>query len=315
MTTRQRLAVLPYSRLAALMVLSTLALAGCGGNGSNENSLTPSAGPVPPPTELPPATSGNAVHGRYVGTVTIEDQDYFGDALLSVDGDLRLYVGGPYSPSGALQMTRPDGSAQFVGKVASGRNQAIGSGIIIGERCASPHSVRFCSETASADISLAADVDNLHGEIRVVTGDGNESWSLDLGAWRNYYVLDAKPEYLAGQYEEAVAEFSLEGDTVMTVNRAGQLFFQSAHSGCTGNGTLATHANGAFNVYDVTLDLENCSPPHVHLNGTFEGFATETPSSYWNYDFLLRIWLSTPDGAPSRAAVTMLGNPVYGAAP
>jgi hypothetical protein len=47
------------------------------------------------------------------------------------------------------------------------------------------------------------------------------------------------------------------------------------------------------------------------LNGAYEGFATTTPSSYWNYDFLLRAWLSKPEGASPAAAVTLLGLPVY----
>ena len=56
-------------------------------------------------------------HGRFVGKVTIGETAYFGDALLTVDGAIRLYVGGPYAPSGVIQGRTPEGSAQVVGTV------------------------------------------------------------------------------------------------------------------------------------------------------------------------------------------------------
>ncbi|MGH8316341.1 MAG: DUF5666 domain-containing protein, partial [Steroidobacterales bacterium] len=46
--------------------------------------------------------SGELVDGRYIGTVTTGGRQLLGDAIVTVDGAVRLYVGGPYSPSGAL---------------------------------------------------------------------------------------------------------------------------------------------------------------------------------------------------------------------
>ena len=78
------------------------ALTGCGGGSSGQSAM-----PVPPPTvqssvTQPVATpeSGDAWQGRYVGTVTIGGLQYFGDALLTADGLIRLYVGGPYDGGG-----------------------------------------------------------------------------------------------------------------------------------------------------------------------------------------------------------------------
>src|ERR1035438_1665192 len=84
------------------------ALAGCGGGGNGQSTFpapTPTAqsAPVPPPMVTP--ESGDAWQGRYVGTVTIGDVRYFGDAILTADGLIRLYVGGPGGNDGTIQMT------------------------------------------------------------------------------------------------------------------------------------------------------------------------------------------------------------------
>ena len=70
------------------------------------------------------------------------------------------------------------------------------------------------------------------GDIHVTTKAGDEIWSPALSEWNNYYVLPATAENVAGQYTEVLAEFALDGDTIMSVDLAGKLSFQSAHSGC-----------------------------------------------------------------------------------
>ncbi len=99
---------------------------------------------------------------------------------------------------------------------------------------------------------------------------------------------------------------------IVSVDPDGTLFFQSATSGCTGNGTVAPHLDGEFNVYDVELTLASCSGSYAYLNGVYEGLATTTPSSYWDYDSLLRAWLSKQEGSPAQAAVTLLARPLSG---
>jgi hypothetical protein len=290
------------------------ALTGCGGSGSSTApasagpSTAPySAGSSPPP---PAPLSAQAWQGHFIGTVKIGTGQYYGDALLTVDGMVRLYVGGPYASDGTVQLTRPDSSAQFVGTVEGQGNQAAGSGVIIGQGCAAPVPGRLCGETAAGDINIEVDSGNIQGNIHVTTHAGVEIWSLVLSEWNNYYVLPAKTENVAGQYKEVLAEFALDGDTIMSVDRTGQLSFQSVHSGCIGNGTLAAHLDGKFNVYDVALTIENCNAPYTYLNGGFEGLATTTPSDAWDYDSLLRTWLSKRESTSSQAAVTTLGDPM-----
>ena len=292
-----------------LGLLFAQALTGCGGGSSTAPPSAGSSGAQSSMGSLPPQPE-QAWQGRFVGSVTIGNVDYYGDALLTGDGAVRLYVGGPYASDGTLQLTRPDSSVQFVGKVDGHGNQASGSGVIIGQLCAVPVPGRFCGETAAGDLNVAVDSGKIQGDIHVMTKAGVEIWSLALGSWDNYYTLPARPEFIAGQYQEGLAEFALDGDTIMSVDRAGQLSFQSVHSGCMGNGTMAPRSDGKFNVYDVILTIENCSAQYAYLNGVFEGLATTTPSSYWDYDSLLRTWLSKKDGSASQAAVTMLGQPM-----
>jgi hypothetical protein len=249
-------------------------------------------------------------HGRYVGTVTIDGVDYFGDALLTEDGALRLYVGDqPYSRSGALQTTRPETSAQLVGNFQVQGNAASGSGTVIGQGCSAAAPIRFCNEVASAEFDVMVDQDNVQGEVQVSTSAGQETWLLDLGAWSNYYLLSAaRQSYVAHQWQEVLAEFNVSADMIISIDSDGRLFFQSAPSGCTGNGTLTPHLDGAFNVYDAEVTLESCTGAFAYLNGVYEGLATTTASGYWDYDVRLRVWLSKAEGTSPAAALTLLSD-------
>lgn len=207
--------------------------------------------------------------------MTIGSTSLFGDALLTVDGSLRLYVGGPYESTGALQLDKPDGSAQFVGEVSAQGRQVSGSGMVIGQRCASPASDRFCDEPAPAEVRLTVASDEARGEIEVTTRKGVETWTLNLRAWSNYYALPARREDISGQFQEDLAEFAQDGDTILSIDDAGQLFFQSAGSGCTGNGIASPHLDGNVNVYEVALTIASCDAPYTHLNGEFGGLVND----------------------------------------
>jgi hypothetical protein len=261
--------------------------------------------------------SAQRLDGRYIGTVTIGDQQLFGDAIITVDGTVRLYVGGPYSNTGVLQTMRPAaGSALFVGHLETA-TAAGGSatGLVIGQGCTDPQVVRFCSEAANGEMTFtinpvrgwAVDV-VLKGALRVATSAGEETWVLDqLGRWSNDYLMSAW--LTPGQYREELAEFATDDDTVINIGGS-QLQFQSAHSGCTGNGTIVPHLDGAFNVWDVALEIGNCNATYARFNGRFEGLASSTPSDVWDYDTQLRMWLSTLKGTEPQVALMMLSAPL-----
>lgn len=296
-----------------LSLLFAHALAGCGGSGSDRNPGPTTAGPVPPPAPGPvPPPAAKSLHGRFVGSVKIGDTEYFGDALLTVDGAVRLYVGGPYHSDGTVQLTRPESSAQFVGNLEMHGGRASGTGVIIAQGCAPPRDfVGLCGSNVSGEFRIAAESGGIKGEIQADVNDAIVTWFLDLQSWNNFYELPATLPNVARQFEEVLAEFASGGDVIMNMDGAGRLFFQSAHSACIGNGTLAPHLDGAFNVYDVTLIIGGCNETYAYLDGEYEGLATTSASDYWAYDSSLRTWLSKRAGDPSQpAALTMWGRPL-----
>jgi hypothetical protein len=289
------------------------ALAGCGGGGGGDQGAMPVTYTTAPPSVL--AESGDAWQGRYVGPVTIGGVQYFADALLTADGLIRLYVGGPYDDDGILQQTVPLGSAQLVGTLHGQASQISGDGLVFGQQCAVLNPIRFCAEAGHASVSMAVSADSpgdIQGEISVATSSGTETWSLNLTPWSNYYTQPARQGDLAGHYQEGLAEFSINGDAIISLAADGSLSFQSAGSGCAGSGQSRPHLDGAVSVYDVSLSISGCQAPYGYLNGTFGGLATVSPSDYWDYDVLLRMWLSQQDvngSGSTQPALTLLGLP------
>jgi hypothetical protein len=304
-TERVRILVLlislPFCACGALL------LAGCGGDNGQiavPASTTPSA-LAPSPVVTP--ESGDAWQGRYIGAVTIGGVQYFADAMLTADGVIRLYLGGPYDNDGLIPQTVPASSAQLVGTLQQQTSQISGDGTVFGQQCGASDPIRFCAEIGQASISIAVSivdtVEVIQGSILVTTSAGTETWSLNMGSFSNYYVdLPATQGGLVGNYQEELADFALTGDTIISIDAEGVLSFQSASSGCTGNGQVRPHLNGAVNVYDVALTISGCNAQYSYLNSTFDGLTTTSPSSEWDYDSNLRMWLSQADPDVSGAS-------------
>lgn len=290
---------------AARMLVSGLSvlplLAACGGSG---NSPAPPPGVAVPPS--PPPTAVEGWHGRFFGEVTVDGQVRIADALLTEDGLVRIYIGGPGPSSGLVQPTRPDGALQYIGDFSFQDAEVSSHGQIQGEDCASDGSAPFCSEIAAATLVLAdlAGSKTWAGELRVETTEGIVIWVIQLDPWENYYLMPAQFSHIEGTYTESLAEFVGDGAAVLSIDATGLLFFQSAQSGCVGNGSLTPHLDGDFNVYDVTIDIASCNAPYDRLNGGFEGLATTSPTDFWGYDLALRTWLSKTAASPTPAAVT-----------
>lgn len=295
--------------MLALLLAQLLGACGGGGESAQIGMGISGESSVPPVSPAP-----TRAYGHYVGAVKIANVTYFGDAVFTQDGAVRLYVGGTYDNGGELQMTRPESSEQFVGTIEMRNGQWSGSGLIIGQECAINAANRFCGQPAPAQISATVQLNtdgtgsaDLQGEIQVTTSSGTETWLVNLGLWSGLDSTLATSAAAAGQFKELLAEFASAGDVIMNIDSSGKLFFQSAHSGCVGNGALVPHLNGAADMYDVTLVMENCNGAYAYLNGQYDGLALFTPSSYWDYDGLLRMWLSKPGGETPAAALTTLG--------
>ena len=294
------------------LLLAELLGACGGGGGSGQSGIAMSGASTEPP--VPPVPT-QAWTGHYVGAVKIAGVAYFGDAVFTQDGEVRLYVGGPYDNAGELQLTRPESSEQFVGTVEMGDGQVSGSGLIMGQECAINAAGRFCGQPAPAEISATVRLNTdgsgsaiLQGEIRVTSSGDTETWPLNLQLWSDPVL--ATSAAAAGQYQEVLAEFASAGEVIMNIDRSGKLFFQSANSACVGNGALVPHLGGAADTYDVTLMMQNCTGAYAYLNGQYDGLALYTASSYWDYDSQLRMWLSKPTGETPPAALTMLDEPL-----
>lgn len=281
-------------RLAFALMFAQI-VAACGGGVSNTSP------PVSTGVPAPPSTTASTTRSYYFGNASINAAHYFAEALLTRDGAIRLYVAGPHGiPAG------PAISAQFVGQVAVRSNQVSGSGTIVGQGCAGPDANRFCRQTAAAEIRATLQARELTGEIHVTGGEGDEVWALSLSP-HDLFLDKVRVGTLAGQYTEIVAEFARQSDTVVNLDSAGRMFFQSPGSGCTGNGALAERPDGSFNIYDVTLTIESCNAPYAYLNGEFAGLASPAANG-WDYSsFLLNILLSRPDAAASQVAIAMSG--------
>ena len=289
---------------AGAFLLSLLTLAGCGGGGSPG---TPTSNPSPPPQEQ------SVDDGRYVGTVTIDGVNYFGDALIAATWETHVYIGGPYTDNGTIQLASPEGSIDFVSPARTPLGNAA-SGEVIGregEECGQPESpsARWCGRGSSAQISVeptaGSDASAVHGQI---TRHG-ETWSFDLTPWNNFYDLPARLSDLAGQYTEEVAPFARPG-MVLTIDAGGRAFFQAPAYLCTGNGTFAPLGNGESNVYTVEMSISNRDYPYSQANGDYRGLATLSPSDYWGDDANLRVWLAS--FSPDWSAVTMWGSRIPG---
>ena len=298
--------------LGCVVGIITASFAACGGGGDAAPVSSPVAqSPEPPlpPTAVQPV-SGFAWQGHYVGTVTIDGTQYFGDALLTGDGAVRLYVGGPYADTGALQFEAAPNSMQLVGTLAPApQSHASGQGLVLGEHCALSNPGRFCQLAGSASIDISIASGNLEGEVSVLGAQGGESWSLQLGAWADFKD-PAWVGYLVASYKEQIAEFAVSDDTLIHVQSDGTLSFQGPHSGCSGSGTIGTRGGVvvAVNVYDVHITVSGCSGAYSYLNGDYQGLATDAMGTVWDYsDTWLRMWLSqnSPPGTAVPAFTTL----------
>jgi hypothetical protein len=296
------------------------ALTGCDNGGYQANPVPP-ASLAPPPPPLPLSFAVDA-HAHHRGEAVIGEISYVAEGLITVDGDVRITImgpgGGAYANSGAGLWgddMLPGESRQFVGRIEStDGDRGYGNGVVIEQNCQNPDSGRFCDEPAAAEINLTALPAgygvNLVGEIQITTSDGEETWLLDIGENSYWYDYSIRPQDPFNQWVERLAPFAQDEAVVINIDDARQIFFQSADSGCTGNGIMSPHLDGNYYVFDVSLSIENCNADFAFLNAAYSGLATETQDNYWAADSWLLMFLSTPNGS-SPAALTMYASPIY----
>jgi hypothetical protein len=302
--------------LGVLMIVGSA----CGGGGGGVgNSPPPTGGTGPPVGAVTPLFEEDG-HGHFFGQITVAGTIYYAEALITVDHQVKVYVGGPANAladwqSGAgtpEDFFHPVESMLFVGTIDTiSRASASGSGAVIGQICDSS-AARFCDKPATAAVSLrvnsASSQATLTGHLAVAIGGGaEESWAIELQHDDVYYTVAADlPE--TGLFEERLAPFAQAEEMLLELEPGGLVSFSSANSGCAGTGTLQPHHDGQYNVYDVQLRITGCNTRFAYLNSEFEGLATPVKSGgFWDYgdDYSLTLFLAAPDGPPPRPAVTL----------
>ena len=289
-----KLPAVTSSPLAALLICSATAVsvAGCDDGWAPPSQPDTTAGPPPPVPDEP------ATHGYFSGSIVADGGLYYSEALVTADGFIRVFV------SQAPDAYDSANSRQFVGQLEFDAGQAAGLGNVYTQECEDGGAVSACGSVVSAAVSITiATRSMLAGAITILGED--EVWPFGMGWPTHTYLEPATLGFAAGQYEETLAKFARFA--VINVDGGGRIFFQSSDSSCVGNGTLTPHSDGAFNVYDVVLLVENCRDGFESRNGRFEGLATRTFDDWGEWGDWLVLWLSTPEGTPVPQAFVMWG--------
>jgi hypothetical protein len=222
------------------------------------------------------------------------------EMILASDGQVRVFVS-DYSESGT-------GEFSFAGSVDTVDPSNWSPGVVIGENCARSEPTFGCGHAIPGEIRLTPGLNGMLGtRIRWVRADGTgyDSVALNLH-WptSTYRDVPATLQAAQGTYQELLADFAEAGDVVTTLDAAGNLFFQSPTTGCTGNGTLTPYGDGSLNLYSVDLVIDNCDGKFAYLNTSLEGLATRSVGEARWGDWLM-LWLSSPPGAANDVALTM----------
>lgn len=304
--------------MRASIILSVLLLAACGGSDS-DSGPAPVGGPVEPPAQAP-GSDDLPASGFYVGYFVTqypnEKVTYWSEAMLTADGWLYIhtvsYPGWPDSSGAVLFVGKVDqaGLGQWTPVRAIGEDcQLLGTSIgHFGCEGEPPDPTLDSVQVRLTSIGKGI----LEGEISVKFADSAPiSLPFSLYAPTLHYIdLPASLTLVQGMYRELNAMFAQQDNMVTTVDSAGNIFFQSPANGCTGNGTLTPYLDGTLNAYRSEILMENCTGPYAYLNGPLEGFATLDCPYWWCFVEQgpdLYMWLASPEGTVSPAALTMYG--------
>lgn len=300
--------------MRVFIFLSVLLLAACGGGSDNEPESAPVAGPVVAPSQAP-GSDALPASGFYVGYFTYKGVNHWTEAMLTADGWLYIHT---FSYPG---WTSSSGPVLFVAKVDPADLGQWTSIRAIGENCQSDSSIGHfgcigeppdpARDTVEARITSAGK-GLLEGEIAVtLSGFASLVLPFSLNApTLNYIDLPASLVTVQGMYRDPDPQFTGQTGMVITIDGAGNLFFQSPLNGCTGNGALTPYLDGSLNAYRVELLLENCTGAFQYLNGQLEGIATRDAGYWWGPSGRgpdLYIWLASLESVSPQAALTIYG--------
>lgn len=280
-------------------LLAAVTLAACSG-GSGSGAPT-----SPPPASSPPATSppadgvSSGYFSGYVGGI-------YAEALVTEDGEVRMWMDYAVLCSSSPGEFR---SMQFIGSMERHVDgSAVAIGVLVGEGNGPVWNGEppFCGSGLSAEVLLEQIYGGrMDGRLRLPAWAGVRDVDVYM-TWptRTYVTHAATAENAAGIYLEELAGFATAGDTVVTVDGSGAIFFQSADSGCVGNGTLVARGDGKYNVYDVDLQISECKEQFAHYNRSFAGLGTRSIGD-WDWGDWLVLMLDSSERDMPQIALTM----------
>jgi hypothetical protein len=288
--------------MRVLFLVPVCLLAACSGDDSAPSRDLPPSGDPPPPSGSvirdircePDVLAGKPFGGLFTGEIAGSGGSAWALALLTEDGYFRLHI----------EDSLGDGAPefQFIGQYRGTTDNPWAWGEFRLQNCSDSAPFCFASEGQFELTSLCAG--ELKGSLVAYpegrpfpTGWDMLSFTLDPPVG-SAYDTPATLAFSEGVYDGSYPYNGGAGpsDIVLTVDAAGAVFFQSAATGCVGNGSLSPHLDGAYNVYDVEITIASCGAASSYLNGTFTGLATRpfNADDAFPTDALL-MWLSTPD--------------------
>jgi len=279
-------------KFAALIAVFLLAASGCfggGGSGNGGGNLPP----VPPPPPPPPPTPGQG--GLWSGVVYWGPKDGFPSGALSV----RALI----AETGEFRMTLYHDI--FLDYFASQSEQIFGTLDINGERVWTTGDAVWTARVNETGDDWAAF--GMTGDFfeagRNISGTFQANWQ----GWTHVEERIGDLTIIYHSIYERPSSFAiLQGtyrtpDEQLTVDAQGVIFYQSAVTGCIGNGT-AEIIDPDYNMYRMTIDVDACIGDESYRNGmTFSGLANIGESNDLGGGFLnatLEMAISASRGLP-----------------
>ena len=250
-------------KIGSLLVVLILVAQGCGGEGDSSSAGVGSAPPPPPP---PPPPVSYAIGGILTGVLQLESRPpYAGGtmnvlALVAETGEFRLVLAEESEQLYTRQNEQMFGTLEF----DFGQMMTTGDAI-----WAAP----LTTENSAGELFGASAMWGTYGKQSGFRGSLESWWTTSeervgtivLTYHSAAYEIPSSLEFLRGTYGTDTES--------MSINAQGEIFFQSATSGCTGNGK-AQVIDPNYNMYRIEIEMGSCTGVDAVRNGrTFTGLA------------------------------------------
>jgi len=240
-------------RVAKAMLAALLTVAGGCSGGSHETDDGATGGdppPPPPPPAPPPPTV--AAGGIWHGELEVEVNG-------RPDSRTTMPVRALVTEDGQFRWILPETGQQIVGNF-----------LVEGSVLKSSYGLMWYEFPwwITEDSEYQGSFDVLDGAIERranLSGSFQSTWP-DFLEYVGSFSLDYDPRYERDSSYELLAGTYIGTGEVLTIGEDGELFYQSSHNGCVGNGT-ARLIYTEFNLYSVRVEVSSCTGSDKARNG------------------------------------------------